>query len=231
MPVGKKLVVVAMVLAVGAFTAFFFRKDASHLAWQEALENSPFRQRVERRVAADAEWAKRTSSTRIETVTQNEPAFRIPTAETAAIRQQPIEDTQPAFQRSFNPVGALLEPIEAPLDGELDVPQDDGGDFVSHDPISPTDIRHTIADGDTLSMLAKRYLGRGDRYLEIFEYNRQTLSSPDLLPIGVVLKIPPRDVSGRRATSSAVSGARLDHDAPPDMVPVERFPVSRPSSG
>jgi nucleoid-associated protein YgaU len=51
--------------------------------------------------------------------------------------------------------------------------------------------RHKIADGDTLAGLAERYLGSRDRYLEIFEANRDVLSSPELLPIGVTLKIPP----------------------------------------
>ena len=41
-----------------------------------------------------------------------------------------------------------------------------------------------------------------DRYLEIFELNRDVLASPDLLPIGRQLKIPPR----RRGTSAIGSG-------------------------
>lgn len=54
-------------------------------------------------------------------------------------------------------------------------------------------VRHRIADGDTLSLLAQRYLGSADRQLEIFAANRQVLSSPDLLPIGATLLIPPRE--------------------------------------
>jgi nucleoid-associated protein YgaU len=49
---------------------------------------------------------------------------------------------------------------------------------------------HRIVDGDTLSALAGKYLGQADRYLEIFEYNRDVLRDPDLLPIGVELRIP-----------------------------------------
>ncbi len=113
MPVGKKLVVVASVLATGAGAAFFFRKDASQVTgWQAAQDNSPFRQRVERRVAADAAWAESTLGTRVESTTSGRPTYRVPTAETAAITQAPL-DTQPTFQKSFNPVGALLEPIRA----------------------------------------------------------------------------------------------------------------------
>jgi len=49
---------------------------------------------------------------------------------------------------------------------------------------------HKIVDGDTLRALAERYLGDGDRYLEIYEANRDVLPSPEVLPIGVELTIP-----------------------------------------
>ncbi|MCC7086490.1 MAG: LysM peptidoglycan-binding domain-containing protein, partial [Pirellulales bacterium] len=51
---------------------------------------------------------------------------------------------------------------------------------------------HRIADGDTLVRLAERYLGSADRSMEIFEYNRDVLRSPDMLPIGSDLRIPPQ---------------------------------------
>lgn len=71
---------------------------------------------------------------------------------------------------------------------------------------------HKIVDGDTLSGLAQRYLGSDARYLEIFESNREVLSTPDLLPIGVVLRIPPPEV---------VSGL---HSDPPLSIPVTAAP-------
>ena len=49
---------------------------------------------------------------------------------------------------------------------------------------------HRIVDGDSLDRLAERYLGSADRRLEIYEANRDVLPSPELLPIGVELKIP-----------------------------------------
>jgi len=51
---------------------------------------------------------------------------------------------------------------------------------------------HEIVDGDTLGDLAERYLGSADRYVEIFEANRDVLSDPQVLPIGAKLKIPAR---------------------------------------
>ncbi len=49
---------------------------------------------------------------------------------------------------------------------------------------------HTIVDGDTLPALAKRYCGRTDGWVEIFDANREILTSPEVLPIGARLRIP-----------------------------------------
>jgi nucleoid-associated protein YgaU len=50
---------------------------------------------------------------------------------------------------------------------------------------------HRIVDGDSLAMLAERYLGSAARAREIFDANRDVLPDPELLPIGAELKIPP----------------------------------------
>jgi len=54
---------------------------------------------------------------------------------------------------------------------------------------------HKIVDGDTLRALAEKYLDSADRYLEIYQANRDVLSSPEVLPIGVELKLPPHDAA------------------------------------
>lgn len=73
---------------------------------------------------------------------------------------------------------------------------------------------HRIVDGDTLPGLAQRYLGSMGRGQEIFEINRDVLHDPELLPIGVELKLPPRDSRSTAAAPSAVV-------APPQsLVPV-----------
>lgn len=70
---------------------------------------------------------------------------------------------------------------------------------------------HKIVDGDSLEALARRYLGNADRYLEIYEANRILLTSPQLLPIGAELKIPPRH-------GSAVSESDQVNERP--LVPI-----------
>ncbi len=51
---------------------------------------------------------------------------------------------------------------------------------------------HTVVDGDTLQKLAVKYLDDPNRAMQIFEYNRDVLRTPDVLPIGAELRIPPR---------------------------------------
>ena len=70
---------------------------------------------------------------------------------------------------------------------------------------------HTVVDGDTLTALAERYLGSPGRALEIYNANRFLLPSPDVLPIGVELRIPAR-VHGATATAGA--------DPQPALVPL-----------
>jgi nucleoid-associated protein YgaU len=60
---------------------------------------------------------------------------------------------------------------------------------------SEKDIRprsYKLRDGDTLEALAERMLGSAHRAQEIYEANRNVLASPDLLPIGLTIVIPPR---------------------------------------
>ena len=55
-----------------------------------------------------------------------------------------------------------------------------------------TDVHgvHTVVAGETLSKLAKEYLGDAGRYMEIFNANTDTLTNPDMIKVGQHLKIP-----------------------------------------
>jgi hypothetical protein len=193
MPVGKKLAVVTSIVVVGVSGALFFGKGSS--------SDDPFAHHVERRVGQSG-W------------TPSQPA-QLPRA-TAAI--QPTADTPAGatFHQSLRPVGSLL----APIDGVATEPAIDPraqAAASNSDPRTYTagEIRHTVADGDTLSKLAARYLGRSDAYQQIYELNREALTNPDLLPIGAVLRIPAR---------GAVP-AHWQAEPAPAMVPVPPRPT------
>jgi nucleoid-associated protein YgaU len=50
---------------------------------------------------------------------------------------------------------------------------------------------YTVAKGDSLSKIAKKFYGNANQWRVIFEANRDRISNPDLIQIGQVLKIPP----------------------------------------
>ena len=51
-------------------------------------------------------------------------------------------------------------------------------------------VFHTVKKGETLSAIAKAYLGNASKYNAIFEANRPMLSDPDKIYPGQTLRIP-----------------------------------------
>ena len=49
---------------------------------------------------------------------------------------------------------------------------------------------YTVAKGDSLSKIARKFYGNAREWRVIFEANRDQISNPDLIQIGQVLKIP-----------------------------------------
>jgi LysM repeat protein len=58
--------------------------------------------------------------------------------------------------------------------------------------VAKTDIHgvHTVVSGDTLSKLAKHYLGLPGAYMKIFDLNKDQLKDPNVIKVGQKLKIP-----------------------------------------
>jgi LysM repeat protein len=57
-------------------------------------------------------------------------------------------------------------------------------------PAAPATITYTVQPGDTLSGIAKKFLGNANEYMDIFNANRDQLTDPDKIKPGQVLKIP-----------------------------------------
>ena len=55
---------------------------------------------------------------------------------------------------------------------------------------SEPSVFYTVKKGDTLSKIAKVYLGNAMKYPDIFEANKPMLKDPDLIYPGQVLRIP-----------------------------------------
>ena len=50
----------------------------------------------------------------------------------------------------------------------------------------------TITTGETLSSLARRFLGDAKRWQVIYDANRDHLTDPDQLTVGLRLRVPTR---------------------------------------
>lgn len=55
---------------------------------------------------------------------------------------------------------------------------------------APPTLSYTVQSGDTLSAIAKKFLGSANDYRDIFNANRDQLTDPDKIKPGQVLKIP-----------------------------------------
>jgi len=49
---------------------------------------------------------------------------------------------------------------------------------------------YTVKSGDTLWNIAKKYLGNGNRYTEIYNLNKAKISNPNMIYVGQVLTLP-----------------------------------------
>lgn len=226
MPTGRKLAVVLSVLVAGWSAALFFRKDAS--------------------TSTSANTASASGHRDVRDV--NEPLTRravtLPGQQSVAAFKTPIVATQFAPESADAPqLKTYSEAVSSPptavtrrftLDDvpvAEDSPNDErvgGADW----PDQPAVRTHKIVDGDTLSRLAQRYLGSADRYQQIYEANRDVLRSPDLLPIGKVLRLPDRADRGNRSRPGQTDGAALDQrsanlegERMPKMVPITHGPL------
>ncbi len=53
-----------------------------------------------------------------------------------------------------------------------------------------TERTYVVQSGDTLSKIAKQYYGDANKYMDIFNANKDKLSDPDKIQVGQELIIP-----------------------------------------
>jgi hypothetical protein len=120
----------------------------------------------------------------------------------------PLAATQPVASATYNDVGPAPQSIHSSNWGPQQSSSPSSARTAAWDDpsvaehLTPIPIRaqveedqlrtHIIVDGDSLAKLAGRYLDDPHRADEIYQLNRDLLSDPELLPIGVELAIPGR---------------------------------------
>lgn len=73
-------------------------------------------------------------------------------------------------------------------------------------PVSTKLREHTVRDGETLTEIARKMLGTGNRWQELYQLNKDRLTSPDTVAPGTVLRIP--DTKGAPANDKPRGAAR-----------------------
>ena len=73
---------------------------------------------------------------------------------------------------------------------------------------------HTVMAGESLSGISQAKLGTSDRWVEIFDLNRDALASPDLLEVGQVLDVPAAPTAVPSVASAPDAPAPSDQPAP-----------------
>jgi nucleoid-associated protein YgaU len=169
----NKLIVVAAVLVVGTALALEFRKTGADPATPTppAPWHAP---------SAPESSAGQVAANQSPPPSQNRTALDghvEPSVDRSTIAAGPSASTAPITPGAPQPTvaSALASSTHS------DLPMVD---------LNPPERTHKIVDGDTLPNLAQRYLGRADRYQELFERNRDVLKNPEILPIGAELRIP-----------------------------------------
>ena len=57
-------------------------------------------------------------------------------------------------------------------------------------PAETSVVTYTVRQGDTLSLIAKKYYGSGRKYVALLEANSSRLAHPDKIYPGMVVNIP-----------------------------------------
>ncbi len=161
------------VLVAGVCAAMLFRREPVHV--NAPPPPSPIELLIRSRAAA---IASRTSAAKKPAATDsNSRAATVITPWDHADSPPPLADSYPQVEHPASSRWGMSMDMVLPAAGPADeLPR-----------------THKIVDGDSLASLAERYLGEADRGGEIFAANRDVLTNPELLPIGVELKIPPRN--------------------------------------
>lgn len=75
--------------------------------------------------------------------------------------------------------------------------------------IQPGVQTHVIQSGDSLSLLAERYLGSQGRFQEIYDANRDVLTDANRLPLGATIVIPSTSKTSYKAQAETTARAAV----------------------
>lgn len=204
---GRKLLIVAVVLAAGVGLAWPFRKTAAD------------KRAVPVATSATVELPDLAPAPAVQPIQLGAPAPHV------VAKMASTQEGEPSVQTGFDlanhpaltttlttsPSPRTVSPVTPPVPPKVQTPPVDyrpaqvqtyaddarpayatsASERATHSrERAEKEVRHVVQNSDTLQKLAKRYLGSEDRALEIFDLNRDVLDNPHLLPIDAELRIP-----------------------------------------
>jgi nucleoid-associated protein YgaU len=195
---GRKLFTVGAILAIGLILAWPFRKEGTHIEQVPPVASPP------------TDVLRASNGDPIAALQDESPNAVMLAAPTQALAQTVGTSLTETIEKAPGPLGsfdianhpALVQAAGVPIADSVTLPSntlpptaEPTYSSIQKTPsVSiqdwPAELVHVVANGDTLEKLAKRYLNDAGRALEIFDLNRDQLSNPHLLPIGVELRVP-----------------------------------------
>ncbi len=200
----KRFVVAGLVIAVGLAAAWPFRHVRSSAPQVLSINHE----------TGDSTWSVPQDLTlQVNPQSGSSPVPELPSATSSAgtltrpasfnsgVGNEPPLESLPAppflpmsYESLLVPVGSNSKPPRSrePLVHEPLLPSADERAEIAREKPGPLWRKHRIVEGDTLTRLAQRYLGEASRAGEIHVANLDCLASPEIMPLGVTLLIPPR---------------------------------------
>lgn len=193
-------------LVIGFAVAFCFPRQPERVAWQKSeipapiidasLDFLPIRAYQTRPIhAGNADpGAASTNEATAENMLAGS-SSSVPVATPVTIGGVPIDSSRIAQTSAApTPITPIVLPSVQPLAnvsaGEAQSGKTVPAAVTKKTPAPPSPEPYLVKPGDTLSGIAARCLGSSVRYQELFEANRDVLSSPNDLKIGMQLRIP-----------------------------------------
>jgi nucleoid-associated protein YgaU len=208
MPLATRLTLVSLVLLIGIGAAMLFRKQSPESATTSQSTPDALLMRKSPTAAISLSTSRATVVRAAEHPVSNSPpevsVVRRKPATDRGVRALVPPDLESRYMRPLMPLHQRDKPsAPAKTQAVERFPEPTSSGDTSADENRPKGPRiRIVVDGDSLRSLARRYLGSSDRFMEIYAANRDILSSPELLQIGMQLKIPPNQPAAVQPTET-----------------------------
>lgn len=147
-----------------------------------------------------------------------------PASDPSSSPYQPVEITSSYSKTRGSLLDKTYEKVKDLVNGTDFVPasqphNEPGKTSVSERPLpEPKSVQYTVAAGDSLIRISRRYLGDGERWKEIHELNADQLGPDAILKVGMTLRLP----ADARMQAQTEQGRR---SAKRDSVQTQRYTV------